>query len=68
MNILEVKNLTKRFSGLVAVNDLSFEVEEHSIHALIGPNGSGKTTTINMIGGVFPPSEGQILFLSLIHI
>ena len=62
MNILEVKNLTKRFSGLVAVNDLSFEVEEHSIHALIGPNGSGKTTTIKMIGGVFPPSEGQILF------
>ena len=61
-NILEVKNLTKRFSGLVAVNDLSFEVAEHSIHALIGPNGSGKTTTINMIDGVFPPSGGQILF------
>lgn len=62
MNILEIKNLTKRFAGLVAVNDLSFEMPERSIHALIGPNGSGKTTTINMIDGVFPPTEGQILF------
>ena len=62
MNILEIKNLTKRFAGLVAVNDLSFEMPERSVHALIGPNGSGKTTTINMIDGVFPPTEGQILF------
>ena len=62
MNILEIKNFTKRFAGLVAVNDLSFEMPERSIHALIGPNGSGKTTTINMIDGVFAPSEGQIYF------
>lgn len=62
MSILEIKNLTKRFSGLVAVDNLYLEVKERSIHALIGPNGSGKTTTINMIDGVFPPTEGQIIF------
>lgn len=62
MSILEIRNLTKRFSGLVAVDNLSFEVKDRSIHALIGPNGSGKTTTINMIDGVFPPTEGQIIF------
>ena len=62
MSVLEISNLTKRFSGLVAVNDLSFSVEERSIHALIGPNGSGKTTTINMIDGVFAPTEGKIVF------
>ena len=49
MPMLEVKNLTKRFGGLVAVNDLSFTLEETGIHALIGPNGSGKSTTINLI-------------------
>lgn len=62
MSILEVKNLTKRFSGLVAVNNLDFQMESRSIHALIGPNGSGKTTTINMIDGVFEPTEGHIFF------
>lgn len=62
MGILEIQNLTKRFSGLVAVNDLSFEVKNRSIHSLIGPNGSGKTTTINMIDGVFLPTEGHIIF------
>lgn len=62
MGILEINHLTKRFSGLVAVNDLSFCVEKRSIHALIGPNGSGKTTTINMIDGVFAPTGGSIVF------
>ena len=61
-NILRVESLTKRFGGLVAVNDLSFEVEARSIHSLIGPNGSGKTTTINMINGTFPPTGGRIYF------
>ena len=52
--MLRLENVTKKFGGLTAVNNLSMEVKEHSIHALIGPNGSGKTTTTNMIEGVFP--------------
>jgi ABC-type branched-subunit amino acid transport system ATPase component len=60
--VLEVKNLTKRFSGLVAVNNLNFKVIKGRVHALIGPNGAGKTTTVNMITGVFPQTEGEIYF------
>ncbi len=60
--ILTLENVTKKFGGLVAVNDLSLKVEEHSIHALIGPNGSGKTTTTNMIEGVFPVTSGKIFY------
>ena len=58
--LLQITNLTKRFGGLTAVNNLSFTLEEEGIHALIGPNGSGKTTTINMITGVLHPTEGDI--------
>ena len=60
--MLKVENLTKRFGGLVAVNNLSFELEENGIHSLIGPNGSGKTTSINLISGSFPADEGSIKF------
>lgn len=60
--VLEVKNLIKKFDGLVAVNDLSFKVKKGRIHALIGPNGAGKTTTVNMITGTDPQNEGDILF------
>jgi len=59
--ILEVKNLTKRYEGLVAVNNVDIQVKERKIHALIGPNGAGKTTTLSMINGTTPPTEGQIL-------
>ena len=59
---LELRHLTKRFSGLVAVNDLSIQVEKGSIHSLVGPNGSGKSTTISMINGMLPLTEGEILF------
>lgn len=62
MPLLKVDHLTKKFGGLTAVNDLSFELEEAGIHALVGPNGSGKTTTINMISGVYPASSGVIEF------
>ena len=55
--VLEVRNLVKRFSGLVAVSDLSFQVKKRRIHALIGPNGAGKTTTVNMITGDGPQIE-----------
>ena len=50
MGILKVEHLTKKFGGLTAVNDFSFDMQPRTIHALIGPNGSGKTTTINMCG------------------
>ena len=59
---LRIEHLVKRFEGLVAVNDLSIDVQERKIHALIGPNGSGKTTTLNLINSVIPPTSGQIWF------
>ncbi|SFW99740.1 ABC transporter ATP-binding protein [Marinospirillum alkaliphilum] len=58
--VLEVRNLTRRFGGLVAVNNISFDVHEHEVVGLIGPNGSGKTTTMNLISGALPPSSGEI--------
>lgn len=60
--VLKINNLTKRFGGLVAVNDFSMSVTDDKIHALIGPNGSGKTTTINMISGVLEANSGEILY------
>jgi branched-chain amino acid transport system ATP-binding protein len=60
--ILEVKHLTKAFGGLLAVNDISFQVEDGEIVGLIGPNGSGKTTTFNCINQFFPVTSGDILF------
>ncbi|MEA4884749.1 MAG: ABC transporter ATP-binding protein [Clostridia bacterium] len=60
MSILSLKNVTKRFGGLVAVNDLSFDIPEGKVTGLIGPNGSGKSTTINLISGVLTLSAGQI--------
>ena len=62
MTLVEVKNLTVRFGGLVAVRDLSFWVERGQIVSIIGPNGAGKTTAFNAVTGVYPPSEGQVLF------
>jgi len=60
--ILSTRGLTKRFGGLVAVNDVSLEVEEGETRGLIGPNGSGKTTFINMLSGIYGPSQGEIVF------
>lgn len=62
MALLEVKNLTKAFGGLLAVNDVSFNVEDGEILGLIGPNGSGKTTTFNCINQFFPVTSGDIRF------
>lgn len=61
MSLLEVKQLTKRFGGLVAVNKMTFDVEKGEIVGLIGPNGAGKTTVFNLISGIFPATEGSIL-------
>jgi branched-chain amino acid transport system ATP-binding protein len=57
---LKVERLTKRFSGLTAVDNVSFEVASGAIHALIGPNGAGKTTTFNMIAGSLRPTSGNV--------
>jgi branched-chain amino acid transport system ATP-binding protein len=62
MSMLEVKSLRREFGGLVAVHDLSFNVEDGEIVGLIGPNGAGKTTTFAMLSGFLPPTEGEILF------
>lgn len=56
---IEVKNLTKEFNGLKAVNNVSFKVKEGEIFALLGPNGAGKTTTIRMLTGVLKPTRGE---------
>jgi ABC-type branched-subunit amino acid transport system ATPase component len=58
--LLEIDGLTMRFGGLIAVDGLSFKVEQGAIHGLIGPNGAGKTTTFNMISGYYRPSAGQV--------
>lgn len=60
MPLLEVRDVTRRFSGLTAVDNCSFEVEPGSVHALIGPNGAGKTTMFQMIGGAIDTSEGSV--------
>ena len=62
MNVLEVKNLTKRFSGITAVDSVSFSVSEGSVFGLIGRNGAGKTTTIRMMLNIYFPDEGEVLF------
>ena len=62
MALLELKNLTKAFGGLKAVNDVTFHVEKGEIFGLIGPNGSGKTTTFNCINNYYPSTAGDILF------
>jgi branched-chain amino acid transport system ATP-binding protein len=59
---LVLKNVSKRFGGLLAVDRLDVEVPKGKILSLIGPNGAGKTTVFNMITGVYPPSEGTISF------
>ncbi len=61
--LLRVEHLTMRFGGLVAIDDLSFDVRRGTITALIGPNGAGKTTVFNCITGFYKPTEGRIALL-----
>ena len=62
MSLLKCENVTKRFGGLVAVDNVSFEIPPGELMAIVGPNGAGKTTMFNLINGVFQPDEGRILF------
>ncbi len=61
-NVLNVEHITMQFGGVVAVNDLSLEVNKGEIVALIGPNGAGKTTAFNCITGVYEPTNGRVSF------
>ena len=61
-DVMTIQGLTKNFGGLCAVDHFSMSITDDSIHALIGPNGSGKTTTINMISGVIPADSGSIVY------
>ncbi|MDD4493497.1 MAG: ATP-binding cassette domain-containing protein [Eubacteriales bacterium] len=60
--LLEIKNVTKSFYGMVAINNLSLDFEEGQLRCIIGPNGSGKTTLYNLITGYFQPTSGKVIF------
>jgi branched-chain amino acid transport system ATP-binding protein len=62
VSLLQVKNVSKHFGSLVAVNDISMTVEPGELRAIIGPNGAGKTTFFNLITGFFTPTTGSIVF------
>jgi branched-chain amino acid transport system ATP-binding protein len=60
--ILEVINITKKFGGLIALNNVSFDVRKGEILAVIGPNGAGKTTLVNIISGILRPTAGRVVY------
>jgi branched-chain amino acid transport system ATP-binding protein len=62
MDMLRVENLTKRFGGLTAVDDVSFSVREGEVYTIIGPNGAGKTTIFNLVSLIYPSTSGRIFF------
>ncbi len=61
MNIIEIKNITKKYGDFTAVNDISFDVKKGEVFAFLGPNGAGKTTTIKMLTTLLRPTAGEIL-------
>ena len=60
--VMEVKNITLRFGGVVAIKDISFDIREGEIRAIIGPNGAGKSSMLNVINGFYHPQEGELWF------
>ena len=70
MPLLKLENVTKRFGGLIAVNQVSLEISKGEFVGIVGPNGSGKTTLFNVISGVYFPEEGTVIFddLDITHL
>jgi branched-chain amino acid transport system ATP-binding protein len=66
MSILKAKGITKRFGGLVAVNNYDFEIDEGAIVSIIGPNGAGKTTFFNCVTGFYEVDEGEVTFNDIV--
>src|SRR5438105_8703039 len=64
MALLSVRNVTKRFGGIVAVDDVSLDVDAGEIVGLIGPNGAGKTTLFNLVTGIYRPDAGELVFMN----
>src|SRR3990167_10237205 len=62
MSVLRVDSLSKKFGGLNAVEDLSFDIRPGAVYSIIGPNGAGKTTLLNLLTGIYQPSAGRIVF------
>ena len=60
-NILEIRNITREFPGVIALKDVSFEIRRGEVHALVGENGAGKSTLMKILSGVQMPSSGKIL-------
>lgn len=60
--MMEMKNITLRFGGVVAIKDISFDIHEGEIRAIIGPNGAGKSSMLNVISGFYHPQEGEVWF------
>ncbi|MBL8905121.1 MAG: ATP-binding cassette domain-containing protein, partial [Rhizobiales bacterium] len=60
-NLVEVRNVSQRFAGVTALDDVSLHIPEGSFTVLLGPSGSGKTTLLNIIGGFIAPSEGRVM-------
>ena len=61
-NLLSVENLTMKFGGLTAIDDLSFDAKNNQITSIIGPNGAGKTTVFNCLTGFYKPTNGQMFY------
>jgi branched-chain amino acid transport system ATP-binding protein len=60
--VMEMQNITLRFGGVIAIQDISFDIREGEIRAIIGPNGAGKSSMLNVINGFYHPQEGQVLY------
>ena len=62
MKSLNFNNVTLKFGGITALNDVSFEVKPKTLYAIIGPNGAGKTSIFNCISGIYRPTEGSVTY------
>ena len=60
--LMELRNITLKFGGVVAIKDISFDIREGEIRAIIGPNGAGKSSMLNIISGFYTPSEGELWY------